>query len=256
MQVKLNGWQLSTLVLGSLFAGSLCTHGQFSRVAEAAPADVKGSPNIAVDTYRNNKGSYILYSDGRIVDAKGGNTDLGHPYVQPPATAKIGQSESVRGKSTGSPNVAVKALVRTDGSYILFSDGSIKKPNNADAGYASTNGSRVIGGAMGMAGVVDNGNGPVNLGEVGQEYSFELDGSIKLDNPVGPKSEAFLMVYNPYTPAESNVLPGLKVVAFQRGQISSDGYRVTFPNASGASFAPGGPGVVSSNSHFVIYDKS
>lgn len=256
MQVKLNGWQLSTLVFGSLFAGSLCTHGQFSRVAEAAPADVKGSPNIAVDTYRNNKGSYILYSDGRIVDAKGGNTDLGHPYVQPPAAAKIVQSESVRGKSTGSPNVAVKALVRTDGSYILFSDGSIKKPNNADAGFASTNGSRVIGGAFGMAGIVDNGNGPVNLGEVGQEYSFEQDGSIKLDSPVGPKSEAFLMVYNSAGPSESIGSQDQKVVSFRTGRISADGYHVTFPGNGGPVMLPGGPGVPSTNSHFVIYDKS
>lgn len=253
MQVKLNGWQLSTLVFGSLFAGSLCTHGHFSSVAEAAPADVKGSPNIAVDTYRNNKGSYILYSDGRIVDAKGGNTDLGHPYVQPPTAAKIAPSESVRGKSTGSPNVAVKALVRTDGSYILFSDGSIKKPNNADAGFASTNGSRVIGGAFGLSGVVDNGNGPVDLGVVGQEYAFE-PGGVRLDSPVGPKSEAFLMIYN--TVSASDQGGAQKTVSFIKGTISSDGYHVSFPNAPEYLVSQGGAGVQSNTSHFVIYDKS
>ncbi len=144
MQVKLNGWQLSTLVFGSLFAGSLCTNGHFSSVAEAAPADVKGSPNIAVDTYRNSMGTYILWSNGKITSVEDGTTDLGHPYGPPDAAAKIGKQTLEPKKALGSPHVAIKAIPRRDATYILFADGTLQKPANSHA-YAGESGSRVIG---------------------------------------------------------------------------------------------------------------
>jgi hypothetical protein len=260
MQLKINGWQLSTIVLGSLFLGSLSSQGLLSSKAEAAPADVKGSPNVAVDTYRNSAGTYILWSNGKITNADGDATDLGHPYTTPDAAAKIGKQTLEPKKLLGSPNVAIKAIPRKDATYILFADGTLQKPASS-AAYAGEGGSRVIAGSMGTSGIVDNGHGPVDLGEVGQEYAFEtgIDGGygLRLQNPVGPKSEAFLLVAVDVGGTGVQGLQGVtaKSVMCVKGVISADGLRVSFPG--NYMLAPGGPGTSSgSPSHFTIYDKS
>ena len=258
MQVKLNGWQLSTLVFGSLFAGSLCTNGHFSSVAEAAPADVKGSPNIAVDTYRNSMGTYILWSNGKITSVEDGTTDLGHPYGPPDAAAKIGKQTLEPKKALGSPHVAIKAIPRKDATYILFADGTLQKPANSHA-YAGESGSRVIAGSMGVGGSVLSGNGTTDLGEVGQEYSFLEGGTgvgLKLKSPVGPKSEAFLMVATTVGAPGGGEGRSADAISCVKGQISADGLTVLFTGVSAAQVAPRGPGTPGGASHFTVYDKS
>ena len=118
-----------------------------SGIVEAAPKDVQGSPNVAVDTYSNSRGSFVLMSDGTVFSVKNGTTgsgvaytagvtDLGHPYSAPPAAAGITPPTAVSGRVVGSPNVAVKALVRSDATYVAFTDGKLRKPANADAAAA------------------------------------------------------------------------------------------------------------------------
>lgn len=89
-------------VLGALLLGNSLPH-RFTLPLEAAPADVTGSPNIAVDTYRNIAGTFILWSNGKITNAEGGPTDLGHPYGPPPPEAKIGKQTLEEKRSLGLP---------------------------------------------------------------------------------------------------------------------------------------------------------
>lgn len=140
MQVKLNGWQLSTLVFASLFAGSLCTHGHFSSIAEAAPADVKGSGNVAVCGYKTKGGSFVLFSNGKIVSipAETGKTPQvvvanamqEGEYLPAPSELKI----PVEDRATkGSPNVAIGIVPTASGTYVLFANGDLRRPKNDPA---------------------------------------------------------------------------------------------------------------------------
>jgi len=135
-------------VTGVLLGNCLPRH-FFSRGAEAAPADVIGSPNVAVDTYKNSKGTYVLWADGRITSAQGGGNDLGRPYRDPDPSAQIGRPTLEQEKPQGSPNVAVKAIPRSDATFILFADGQIRRPANADAAAGSSEGGRVVTGIFG-----------------------------------------------------------------------------------------------------------
>ena len=132
---------VGALLLGAGFGSSWRL---VSTIVEAAPKDVVGSPNIAVDTYNNRRGSFVLMSDGTVFSVKNGKTaggvpyaagtsDLGHPFVEPPSAANITSPAGVKGKVTGSQNVAVKALVRSDGTFVVFADGTVKLPANSDA---------------------------------------------------------------------------------------------------------------------------
>jgi len=128
---------------GLLFASVLQNTTLWPR-ASAAPADVFGSANVAVDTYRNRKGTYVIWSNGRVTDVSNPAADLGHPFRDPPGDAHIAAAKKVEGNSLGSPNVAVKALTRGDATYVLFSDGSIKLPANADAAAPAAIPGRVV----------------------------------------------------------------------------------------------------------------
>lgn len=118
----------------------------------ATPGDVFGSPNVAVDTFRNRSGTFVLWSDGRITRASGGGADLGHPYSAPPASAQIGTPPLISNQGVGSPNVAVKAVARPDGTFVLFADGNLKRPAHSDAwAGAATAGSKFLTGSWDYA---------------------------------------------------------------------------------------------------------
>ncbi len=132
---------LIALVLG-LMVGLQVT--QFVAKVDAAPSDVIGSPNVAVDSWRSQGKTFILFSDGRILDAAGGSNDLGHPYQQPDASANISNVSYTRGRPHGSPNVAVGTVRRSDGTFVLFADGSLRVPNDPDAASGDTENKRLI----------------------------------------------------------------------------------------------------------------
>lgn len=127
--MQISGWQVSTIFL----AGMVCAQffgSQLTPPVDAAPADVLGSPLIPVTTYRNLQGNFIVWSDGHITKAGEPNTVLNQlaDYVPVPGFPKPTQ---VAGKVQGSPNVPVGAYQDKNGSYVLFADGSTRKPNGA-----------------------------------------------------------------------------------------------------------------------------
>ena len=121
-------WLLLFFVSGLWFG-----HWLRPRTLEAAPGDVLGSGNVAVDVYQNQRGTYVLWSSGRLTLARGGSADLGRPYRIPDAAAQVGSPPLERDRSKGSEHVAVKVLVRSEATYVVFADGSVKLPANSDA---------------------------------------------------------------------------------------------------------------------------
>lgn len=115
----------------------------------ASPTHVLGSPNLPVATYRNAQGTFLLWSNGRISDASGGSNDLGRPYSDPLPAAEIATPEHQAVGPRGSPNVAVQAIARPDGSYVLFADGSLRRPAAANARAPAAGGSTCILGGWG-----------------------------------------------------------------------------------------------------------
>ncbi len=128
-----------------LALGSWVPH-WLSRPVSAAPRDVLGSNNVAVDVFRNADGTWVLFADGSIAqsaDLRPANR-VNPPVTQdgyevPPASAGVGTSQPTAGRSQGSPFVAVKAIPRGDMTLILFSDGSILKPKAVGPAADSSN---------------------------------------------------------------------------------------------------------------------
>jgi hypothetical protein len=137
-------WALISTFVSGMLVASLLQNTSWWPAAEAAPADVFGSANVAVDTYRNRKGTYVVWSNGRVTDVAHPDDDLGHPFQDPPSEAKIAPPKTVTGSSLGSPHVAVKAISRGDATYVLFSDGTMKLPGNADAAAPASVPGRVV----------------------------------------------------------------------------------------------------------------
>jgi hypothetical protein len=132
-------WLRISLFAAGLLLGNLLPRHWMTTPAGAAPADVKGSPNVAVDTFRNRDDTFILWSDGSISRASGGPKVNGPTeYTNPPTGSNVAAPVMANGRVLGSPNVAVKAIPRGDLTLVLFSDGSLKKPTNIAAGAESS----------------------------------------------------------------------------------------------------------------------
>lgn len=143
--MQISSWQLSSLVLGALFVGSLCAQGTVSSIAQAAPADVKGSPNIIADVYRNSAGTFIVCTDGTVFNAADpSRRDLGHPFRDAPSAAVFAEHRPVPSRPQGSPSIPVGAITRTDASYVVFSDGSVKLPADDKASAPGATPGRVL----------------------------------------------------------------------------------------------------------------
>lgn len=126
---------------------------------DAAPSDIRGSDNTAVDTYRNSAGTYVVWSSGRITDATSPGSDLGHPYTTPSVGSGIVDPSYQTGHTLGSPNVAVKAVSRKDGSFILFADGTLRVPSDSGARAGSAIPGRILRGSINAAGGTTGGTG-------------------------------------------------------------------------------------------------
>lgn len=113
------GGLLSVLNLGWFLAERL----------DAAPSDIRGSGNVAVASYTTTKGSYILWSSGRITDAESGK-DVAPPYS--PASG-FARAAVERGAPVGAPRVAVDYVQNAEGTYTLFGDGSVQKADDEGA---------------------------------------------------------------------------------------------------------------------------
>ena len=105
---------------------------------QAAPADVIGSPNVAVDTFKNRDDTFVLWSDGSISRASGGpKVNEATDYAAPPASASVAAPTLTPNRVLGAPKVAVRAIPRGDMTLVLFSDGTLMKPTKVAASSES-----------------------------------------------------------------------------------------------------------------------
>ena len=84
---------------------------------------------MAVKSFSNKNGRYVLYSDGSIVDPTGSRISE-DPNNRWPYAPDYALPKRVRGKSLGSPWVAVDVVQDNNGTHVLYADGSIRTPND------------------------------------------------------------------------------------------------------------------------------
>ena len=106
----------------------------------AAPADVFGSPNVPVQSYRNRNGSFVVWADGHISEAATGNTvnpasDVSDAYLDATADG-FSKPRITQGRALGSPHVPISVVQTSKGSFVLFADGSTMKPKDVNAAAA------------------------------------------------------------------------------------------------------------------------
>jgi len=200
--------------------------------AEAAPSDVFGSANVAVDTYRNQKGTFVVWSNGRVTNVESPAVDLGNPFRNPGPSSGIRPPTFQDGRPLGSPNVAVKAVPRGDATYVLFSDGNLKLPGNDDAAAPAATPGRVL---------MWNSQGGSNLHEgftvTESEFRLTFSGGVfrvNLNDPMLSNRKA-TGVFTCYS-VSAEVIVGIGL----QGRFSSDGKQVDFAvnDYTGAGYNP------------------
>ncbi|MBQ7568986.1 hypothetical protein IJT17_09295 [bacterium] len=138
---------LSLLAALSVLAGG---------VAWGSPKDVRGSGNVAVCGYTNSAGDFVLWSSGRITNRAGSDVNAAKAYD---TASGYSLPTRVTGNILGSSAVAVDAFVNEKATYVVFSDGTVKKPRNAEAAApAETDGGRVVTGVNVRHGMSKSGN--------------------------------------------------------------------------------------------------
>lgn len=130
-------------VMGALM-GAMAGGALLAKPALAAPSDLKGSPNLAVKMYQNKVGTFTLCSDGRIWNLDtGAEAVSGLSQYAVVAASKFKPLAPVGGRIKGSPNIAVDAFVDKTGTYVLFADGSVRRPNGAAGKEGGTGNIRI-----------------------------------------------------------------------------------------------------------------
>ncbi|MGM9998870.1 MAG: H-type lectin domain-containing protein [Candidatus Bruticola sp.] len=121
---------------------SFLVFGGSARKLSAQPQHVRGSANVAVSGYNNSCGNFILWSNGRITSSDGKVVNEADQYI-PDQSIKL--PSRVKGQCVGASQVAVSVFVGGSGSYVLFADGTVRRPKNSKA--AAGNGQfRVVAG--------------------------------------------------------------------------------------------------------------
>lgn len=85
---------LFLIVMGAFLGGAISQ--AVSRQVSASPADVFGSPNVAIDTYRNSRGTYVLWSNGRITSAEEVLKTSATPIAPPTPRRELAHPASIR----------------------------------------------------------------------------------------------------------------------------------------------------------------
>ncbi len=136
--MQISVWQISTVILVTLLLGQNLT--TRPRQANAAASDTFGSPQVAVTSYKNQKGNFILWADGHISRVDAPDTTVSTLSASIPIPADEDPPPTVtrdESRPQGSPNVPVGVYQNGIGTYLLFADGSYKKPSG-DAAAASS----------------------------------------------------------------------------------------------------------------------
>ncbi len=108
----------------------------------ANPQHVRGSDNVAVSGYHNGNGNFVLWSSGRITSLKGEILNESDQYV---LDSECRLPKLSKGQCVGAAQVAVDVFVNSRGSYVIFADGSVRRPRNKDAGAGSDSQKMVAG---------------------------------------------------------------------------------------------------------------
>jgi hypothetical protein len=172
----------------------------------AAPQDVRGSANVALDVFHNRSGSFVLWANGRITRSDGNAQDLGRPYALPAPSAELPTPTPLAGEPLGATWLPVKALVRRDGTYILFADGTLRRPRHSDA---------AAGAAGGGGGVITGGwdvndyitRAPRDLGPCTLQF-VGINVRITVDEPLTTPCEGFALAFGSYYPFFHTLTPG------------------------------------------------
>lgn len=106
----------------------------------AAPADVHGSPNVPIQSYRNRNGCFTVWADGHITNsmtsaAVNPARSTSGSYLDAAADGFVAPT-LVSGRPQGSPHVPVSVIQNSKGSFVLFADGTTMKPSDTDAAAA------------------------------------------------------------------------------------------------------------------------
>lgn len=111
--------------------------------AWGSPKDIRGSGNVAVSGYTNSAGHFLLWSSGRITNSAGKEVNSAAAYD---AASVCSLPSRINGNILGSVSVAVSVFSDSEATYVLFSDGTVKKPRNsaAAAPAASNEAPRVV----------------------------------------------------------------------------------------------------------------
>lgn len=96
----------------------------------AQPQHIRGSANVAVSGYGNSCGNFILWSNGRITSSEGKVVNEADQYI---LDSTIKMPTRVKGQCVGASQVAVSVFVNGSGSYVVFADGSVRRPRNSKA---------------------------------------------------------------------------------------------------------------------------
>lgn len=148
-------------------------------LAEASPNDVLGSDNVAVASYANRYGTFVLWSSGRITDISGSLVNASNDY-----TNVMENQLPVRsaGHIVGSKNVAVGVIQNTQATRVLFSDGSVRQPASPRASGVSGGQPRMMWGNIQKqgsgvtAGYANNGSGDWSVGN----DSVNVNGAVRV----------------------------------------------------------------------------
>mgnify|MGYP000213606167 CR=1 FL=1 len=129
---------VSVLIILAI-ALALVLNGQRLR---AQPQHVRGSANVAVSGYGNSCGNFILWSNGRITSSDGKVINEADQYI-PDSIIKM--PARVKGQCVGASQVAVSVFVNGSGSYVVFADGSVRRPRSSKASAGNSSFSVVAG---------------------------------------------------------------------------------------------------------------
>lgn len=121
------------VLAGAFLLGSLMAERVPWKAARASPADVRGSGNVLVAGFRNRAGSFLLWSSGRITRPDGQEVNGPTDYTAAPGFAP---ARRVRDQAVGSGNVAVGVVPEGSATNVVFSDGSVRRPNHPEAAAA------------------------------------------------------------------------------------------------------------------------
>lgn len=148
-------WLGVAFLLGTLLRGSFPW-----TPAAASPADVRGSDNVLVCGYRNRAGSFLLWSSGRITRPDGTQANAAGRYMAAPGYSR---PDLVARQPVGSGNVACGTVPDGSGTYVVFSDGSVRRPAEPGAAAAPLD-QRVVWGFVEAGPTYGQGSGDWSVG--------------------------------------------------------------------------------------------